>query len=99
MVITTHQVYDEIKAYILKKGERYPDWYVGITSDARHRLFIEHSVSEKNDLWIYRKCSNNRAAKSVKETLLKLGCAGAAGGWDDLTTSVYAYRKSPNTTP
>jgi hypothetical protein len=99
IVTSTYQVFGEIKAYILNKGENYRNWYVGITDDARSRLFVDHGVSEKNDAWIFRKCDNNQAAKRIKETLVKMGCEGAAGGWDEDTTSVYAYLKSPNTTP
>ncbi len=99
MVTTTHQVFNEIKEYIKGKGGRYQDWYAGTTSDIRYSLFLEHHVSEKQDLWIYRKCPDIRGAKRIKEVLLVLGCKGRADEWDVSANSVFAYRKSPNTTP
>ena len=99
MVTTTHQVFNEIKEYIRKKGERYQDWYVGTTSDIRYGLFLEHHVSEKQSLWIFRTCPDIRTAKRIKEVLMTLGCKGRGDEWDAAATSVYAYRTSPDTTP
>jgi hypothetical protein len=99
MVIPAQQAYNEIKAYIDKADKPYRDWYVGIASDPRKRLFLEHNVSEKSDLWIFRRCTTAQAARNVEEALLKLGCDGGIGGGDESTTSVYAYLKSSNTNP
>jgi hypothetical protein len=99
MAKTAHEVYGGIKAYIDKKGGRYPVWYVGIASDARNRLFIEHNVSEVNGIWVYDQCTNNQAARDAEAALLNLGCEGGGGGGDQSSTYVYAYFKTPNTKP
>ncbi len=97
MGTTAHQIYNEIKAYIKKKDGCFQNWFVGITADAHQCLFVEHGLSEKNDTWIYRICENNRAAKNIKESLLRLGCDSIACGWDDATKTIFAYPKSSRT--
>jgi hypothetical protein len=99
MAIPPQQAYNEIKAFIDKRGKPYRSWYAGIAADARKRLFQEHHVSEKDDQWIYRQCPNDQGARDVEEALIKLGCDGETGGGDESTTSVYAYLKSANTNP
>jgi hypothetical protein len=99
MVVSTNRVFDEIKAYVNRKGEPYTGWFVGITADVSNSLFVEHGVSQKQDYWIYKQCPNNRAAKSVKSALMKLGCEGRSGGWDESTNTVFAYLKNSKTTP
>jgi hypothetical protein len=99
MAKTAQQIYDEIKAFIDKRGEPYSNWYAGIATNARKRLFEEHNVSEKDDPWIWHRCSSDQAARNVEGALLKLGCDGDTGGGDESTTSVYAYLKSSHTNP
>jgi len=99
MAKTVKQAYDEIKAYIDKRDRPYPMWYAGIASDVQSRLFQEHSVSEKDDPWIYRQCPNDQDTRNVEEALLKLDCDGDTGGGDDSTVYVYAYFKSSHTNP
>jgi len=99
MAIPAEQAYNEIKAYIDKQGKPYQSWYAGIAFDAQERLFRDHNVSEKGDLWIYKRCPNDQDARSVEEALLKLGCDGETGGGDESTTYIYAYLKSSNTNP
>jgi len=53
MAKTAQQVYDEIVAFMDKQGRAYSNWYCGIASNPKDRLFREHNVSEENG-WIYR---------------------------------------------
>ena len=99
MVATTPKTYHDIKTYIAGTDKNFKNWFVGITANARECLFIEHGVSEQTDKWIYRRCYNNRCAKNIKESLMTMGCSGDAGGWDDETTTVYAYLKNEHTIP
>jgi hypothetical protein len=99
MVTTTNQVYDEIKKFIAAKGEPYSRWYVGVTADVFQSLLVGHGVSQKQGSWIYKQCVSNQSAKNVTMTLMKLGCDGKSGGWDESPDIVYAYLKSPGTTP
>src|SRR5574337_1411679 len=95
--VTAQEAYDQIVAYIKQHGVAYSNWYAGIASDARTRLFTEHSVSEKEGRWIYRTFSTNQAAHNAEDALHKLGCDGASGGGDSSTTQVYAYLKTSST--
>jgi len=89
----------EIEAYIRKHGGRYSEWYAGIASDARGRLFNDHNVSENGDAWIYSDCGSATAARSVEENFLQKGCDGGTGGGDSTTKYVYAYKKNAHTNP
>ena len=53
MAKTNEIIISEIKAFRGKGGGRYIDWYVGIASDPKQRLFNDHGVNEKKDK--YRK--------------------------------------------
>lgn len=98
-VLNAQQAFDKIKSYIDEHNNNYPRWYGGIASDPKERLFEEHNVSEKSDLWIYQRCESEQSARAVEEALLKLGCDGSTGGGDQSTVYAYAYLKSANTNP
>ena len=98
-VTTNVRAYDEIKAYIIEKDACYKNWYTDVTSDIAQSLFVQHRVNVKKDFWIYRECPNNRAAKIIKESLIKLGCAGTVSGYDNAPTRVYVYHKRSHTLP
>ena len=89
--MTAQQVYDDIVAYMNQHRYAFINWYVGIATDARNRLFVDHSVSEHDGAWIYRTASSDTAARNVEQALLKLGCKGGGGGGSISTTQVYAY--------
>jgi hypothetical protein len=82
----------EIENYIAKCGGAYREWYCGIASDPRQRLFIDHSVDEKNDIWIFRDCGNESSARDSERYFLNKGCKGDEGGGDWQTKYVYAYK-------
>lgn len=87
----------EIKAYVEECGGTKTQWYVGIATDARDRLFNDHNVNEDNDYWIYRIASSDTISRRVEKHFLDLGYDGGDGGGDENTKSVYAYRKTSNT--
>lgn len=98
MANTKESIKTDIKAYIQKNGGAYSDWYVGIASDTRERLFNEHNVSEKSGSWIYREAEGSSAAREVEEYFINmLGTDGGSGGGDYSTKSVYAYKKTSTT--
>ncbi len=41
-----------IDAYMRKFQYANSDWYVGIASDPRDRLFNDHNVDEQNGFWM-----------------------------------------------
>ena len=93
----TTTVYSEIKSYIDQHGGDYRNWYAGIASDPRRRLFIEHNVDEKHGAWIFRTAASDTAARAAEIALLALGCKGGDGGGGHKTCCVYAYRITATT--
>ncbi|MDA2936473.1 hypothetical protein MYX06_04615 [Patescibacteria group bacterium AH-259-L05] len=89
----------EIMAHIKSRGGKYSDWYVGIASDARARLFNDHNVNEESDAWIYREAGDSEVAREIEEYFVNtLGTDGGSGGGDHTTKFVYAYKKKSHTT-
>ncbi len=74
-------------------------WYVGIASDVRERLFIDHKVHEQNGQWAHSPADTADIARSVEKHFLDAGLDGGAGGGDDTTKTVYVYLKSSRTDP
>jgi hypothetical protein len=95
----SEQIIREILEYIRKGGGAFSDWYVGISQDARTRLFSGHSVNENGDHWIYRQASSSKAAREIEEYFLnRCHTSGGPGGGDDTTDMVYAYKMNAHTT-
>lgn len=99
MAKTAEQIISDINAYMKACGGNNSDWYVGIATDARQRLFDDHAVSEKDGCWIYRQATSSDVARSVEKAYLDAGCDGGPGGGDDGTDYVYAYKKARDTNP
>lgn len=91
-------IIDEIMKHMSVSGHQYSNWYVGITSDPRKRLFEEHNVSETLSRWIYRKAQSNIDARDIEKYFVEtLKTDGGSGGGDNLSSFVYAYLKTPYT--
>jgi hypothetical protein len=93
------QIIQDIKGFMGQWGGGYAAWYVGIAEDARNRLFVEHGVNEQTDPWIHHLADSASAARRVEQYFLMLGTGGGPGGGSEATMRVYAYKKSPHTTP
>lgn len=93
MTITRQTAKQAIKDYIDGRGGTHSEWYVGIASDPRRRLFVDHNVDEENGRWIYQGCETSAAARDVEEFFVNtVGTKGGPGGGDQTTRFVYAYR-------
>ncbi len=91
---------NEIKNHISKRGGTYPDWYVGITNDTDRRLFQEHNVSEKNDIWTRKNSGTLSKAEKIENYFTgELVTDGAPGGGQSDSIYVYAYKKNSHTNP
>lgn len=100
MTMGKQEIINAIKEYIAKGGGGYKAWYVGISKDARDRLFNEHKVREKGDWWIFRTASSSQVAREIEDYFVNtLGTDGATGGGDEAADKVYAYKKAPHTNP
>ncbi|MFA5749744.1 MAG: hypothetical protein WC895_00785 [Candidatus Shapirobacteria bacterium] len=86
------RIISEIKNYAGNYQSYWKDWYIGIASDPEQRLFTDHSVNQKTDIWIYRICQNADSARKIEEYLINsLKTKGDTGGGDNTTKFVYAY--------
>ncbi len=86
-----------IDAYMQRFQHKNSDWYVGIASDPRQRLFTDHNVDEKNGIWIYEPAASAEVARAVEQAYLDTGHDGGAGGGDADSVYVYAYVKLQGT--
>ncbi len=90
-------IISDIKSHVANNGSGYSQWYVGITTDPKQRLFTDHAVKEKGDTWIYRKCASSDVARAVEKYFLAQGMKGGSGGGDDNSDYVYAYKTAGHT--
>ena len=98
MANSYEQIIKDIDEHLQKSGRSYySDFYIGISNDARNRLFKEHHVKE-NSWWIYRTADSSDVAREVEKYYLELGMRGNAGGGDASATMVYCYAVTPTTT-
>lgn len=97
MVKSEQEIISDIEGHIQKGGGGYNAWYVGISEDAKDRLFNEHNVEE---WWIFRQASSSQVAREIESYFVNiLGTDGGAGGGGENTDMVYAYKKAANTIP
>lgn len=97
MANTMQEIIKDITNYF--KDIPFRICYVGITSDVESRLFGDHNVSKENGHWIYRTASSNSFAREAEQHFLDAGMDGGAGGGDETSTIVYAYKKTSSTNP
>lgn len=86
-----HNYIREILNYI--GNENKSDWYVGIATYPRNRLFRDHNVNELSDRWIYNTnpMSENDARETEAYLLDNYLFKGDKGGGDH-PQYVYAYK-------
>ena len=100
MAKTKEELIAAINAYMQKGGGVYKAWYVGISKDAKDRLFNGHSVKENGDWWIYDRAISSTVAREVEDYYVnRMGTDGGTGGGDYTADMVYAYKKAPHTRP
>jgi hypothetical protein len=81
----------EIKSYMARNGGSYSQWYAGIATDPKQRLFNDHAVNDKSDVWIYHQCASSEVARAIETYFHAQGMKGGTGGGDDNTDYIYAY--------
>ena len=96
-VKTVNEVRSEIDNYIQKCGGSYRDWYCGIASDPKKRLFVDHNVDKGNGYWIHRDAGSENTARQIEQYFINKGCKGGGGGGDYSTRHVYAYKITNST--
>lgn len=100
MTKSKQDIIDEITAHIQKSKASYSNWYVGISEDAKKRMFQDHNVNEKNAWWIWKLTSSSDVAREIEDHFVNtLGTDGGLGGGDEYSDQVYAYKKGSYTNP
>ncbi len=91
-------IINDINNHLSKSGRRfYSDFYIGITNNVEHRMFIEHNVVKEKSWWIYRTAINSETARKIENYFLEKGMRGDNGGGNDTSNIVYCYAVSPTT--
>jgi len=99
MAKSFNEIISDIDAHLLKSGKKYySEFYIGVSKNARKRLFEEHHVDEEHSWWIYRTAASSDIARRVEKYYIDLGMRGGIGGGDNTATMVYCYVVSPTTT-
>ena len=100
MASSKQGIIKRINAHIRQYGDSFRQWYVGISKDARSRLFSGHNVDEGGDPWIYDTAFSSQEARDVENYFVNsLGTDGGTGGGDYTSNQVYAYRRAVHTVP
>lgn len=97
--LSNEQLLSILKQYVMKDGEGYAAWYVGVCRDPRERLFKEHRVTESGELWLYRRVANPETAEAVEDLFVNRYGADGRPGTEENPTYIYAYKKAPGTDP
>lgn len=86
-----NRIVNDILTYI--GNQKKSDWYVGIATNAKERLFSNHNVAEKGSAgWIFRTALSEQNARDTEKYLLDFyGFKGGIGG-GLCPKCVYAYR-------
>ena len=92
MAKSKKEIIKDIEGHMAERGGDIDDWYVGIAAKPRERLFDDHSVDEDSGAWIHRRASSDSVAREIEKHFLDKGAQGGAGGGDEDTTAVYAYK-------
>ncbi len=95
---------EQVRTYLNDKLKKHrattnDQWYVGIATDPKDRLFKDHNVDKSQDQWAYSKADTEEIARSVEKRFLDAGCDGGPGGGDTGSKLVYVYLKSGRTEP
>lgn len=93
------EIITDFKTYIAGNGNKFNEWYVGVSKDANASL-LAHKVDPKLDKWVFRTAPIPGIAKEVEYYFVKiLGASGSETAADSMADKVYAYKKSDRTTP
>ncbi|OHB54783.1 MAG: hypothetical protein A2Y12_03975 [Planctomycetes bacterium GWF2_42_9] len=87
----------DIDNFIGQHAGYYSEFYCGIASNPRDRLFNGHGVNEKTDWWKYKDFGTDTVARQVEKHFLAKGCKGDDGGGDSTTRFVYVYKVGNHT--
>lgn len=71
------------------------NWYVGIATNPRNRLFDDHCVDQAHGAWIYQDAYSETDARDTESYLLNEYTFRGDVGGGNRPTYVYAYKITP----
>lgn len=90
------KIISDINEHVARSRRSHSDWYVGIATDIKQRLFGDHNV-DQDGWWIYRIADDEKVARETEAKLLdEFGYDGGIGGGDH-PIYVYAFLKTSST--
>lgn len=93
MFFSKKQIARAFEDYIRNNDSDYRNWYVGIASEPRERLFNDHNVDEQKGQWLYSEATSADAARVVERYFVNVkGTKGGSGEGDSNSCYVYAYK-------
>ena len=96
---TYNEIIDRFNKHLGRSGKRYySEFYIGVSKNARKRLFEEHHVDMDSSWWIYVTAESACVAKKVEKHFLDLGMRGSNVDEDETSNMVYCYVVTPTTT-
>lgn len=99
MGLSYDEIVNRIDEHLRKSGRRYySEFYIGISDNARKRLFEQHHVDMENSWWIYDTAETSEIARNVEQHYLELGMRGGSDGGSERSKMVYCYVVTPTTT-
>jgi hypothetical protein len=99
MAISKPQLIKDFAAYVSSCGGDNSDWYVGISRNPQRLFTTGHHFAEKGGLAIWREAESAAIARQLETYFLDVGFDGGRGDADPEAEWVYAYKKTPKTSP
>jgi hypothetical protein len=90
-------IINEFEAFMVKHGQRYDQFYVGIATDPEDRLISGHNVTVDVPNIYWNTALDTDIIRAIEKYFLNQGCQGAPGGGDEDTNYIYAYFITNNT--
>ena len=79
MVKKKNEIIAAIEEHMASRGGELHEWYVGIATKPRERLFDNHSVDEDNGHWIFVPATSSAVARAAEKYFLDRGAQGGPG--------------------
>ena len=96
--MTRDSIIRDITKYMEEFGGYYSDWYVGIASSPKERLFDAHNVEKDGgNGWIYLEADTESIAREVESYFINQKKTRGGTGGGTYPRYVYAYKITSDT--
>lgn len=87
------QIYKNFEVFVKSNDCCQAEWFVGITSNPKRKIFEEHKVSELDGVFMFNNTKSPSEAIELRNQLLeKLGLKGKKDYDGNYQTWVYVYQ-------